>query len=53
MKHGKHMKRKRGAHKSARSPETRRWEAEHLIPARPAWMPEATYRALVRLRWEL
>lgn len=44
---------KRGRHKRATSPETRRFEAEHLIPKRPAWMPEETYRALAALRGEL
>lgn len=51
--HGKHRKRKRDAHKSARSPETARWERDDPIPARPAWMDAETYQRLARLRYEL
>lgn len=51
--HGKHHKRRRGCHKRATSPETLRWDSEHLVPKKPAWMPWATYRALCRLRTEL
>ena len=42
--------RKRGRHKKATSPETRRWEQECLIPKRPAWMPVETYQKLAQLR---
>lgn len=42
--------RKRGRHKKRASRETRVWEAEHLIPERPAWMPPETYAALARMR---
>lgn len=48
--HGKHRKRKRGAHKGASSPETKLWENDYLIPTRPEWMPPQTYRALAELR---
>jgi hypothetical protein len=51
--HGKHRKRRRGTHKRAGSPETKVWEAEHLIPARPAWLPQATYVQLAELRRSL
>jgi len=44
---------KRGRHKRHTSPETRAWEAEHLIPPRPAWLPEHVYRQLAELRGEL
>jgi hypothetical protein len=44
---------RRGRHKRRTSPETAAWNREHLIPERPAWMPEETYRALARLRAEL
>lgn len=44
---------KRGRHKHRGSPETRRWNTEHLIPSRPAWMPEHVYRQLAELRGEL
>lgn len=50
---GQERSRGRGRHKKATSPETRRWEEEELVPRRPAWMPEETYRALYRLRGEL
>jgi hypothetical protein len=53
MSHGKHRKRRRGVHKHRRSPETFLWNREHLIPARPRWMPVETYRALAKLRKEL
>ena len=43
---------KRGRHKRGVSPETQRWEAEHLIPERPAWMDQVTYTKLARLRGE-
>ena len=51
--HGKHRKRKIGAHKGHSSPETLVWNREHLIPRRPNWMDERTYVALARLRSEL
>ncbi len=51
--HGKHHKRRRGTHKRRRSPETIRWEAEQLIPERPAWLPTETYVRLAKLRAEL
>jgi hypothetical protein len=41
---------KRGRHKHATSDETRAWERDHLIPERPSWMDEDTYRRLARLR---
>jgi hypothetical protein len=41
---------KRGRHRKAVSAETRKWEAEHLIPERPAWMDERTYVALAKMR---
>jgi hypothetical protein len=53
MSHGKHRKRRPGVHKHRRSPETRRWELEELIPRRPSWMTGETYRALAKLRREL
>jgi hypothetical protein len=40
----------RGRHKGAASPEAARWEADHLIPERPAWMEPGTYVALAELR---
>lgn len=51
--HGKQHKRLRGTHKRATSPETLRWDAEHLIPTRPEWMPVETYTALADLRRNL
>ena len=51
--HGKRRKRRRGVHKRATSPDARRWEAEHLIPARPPWMSVSTYRRLAELRGRL
>lgn len=50
-RHGKADK--RGRHKKLQSAETLTWNREHLIPERPAWMDEATYRGLARLRTEL
>jgi hypothetical protein len=41
---------KRGRYRKAVSAETRKWEAEHLIPERPAWMDERTYVALAKMR---
>jgi hypothetical protein len=51
--HGKGKQRRRGVHRNQHSPDTRRWNAEHLIPERPVWMPVDTYTALARLRTEL
>lgn len=51
--HGKHRQRRQGVHKAAASPETRRWEREHLISQRPAWMPADTYVRLAELRGTL
>lgn len=51
--HGKHRKRKPGVHKNANSPETKLFEREVLIPKRPAYMDQATYTKLARLREEL
>jgi hypothetical protein len=51
--HGKHRKPRLGVHKNFASPETLAWNREHLIPKRPTWMDEATFRALARLRTEL
>lgn len=53
VRHGKGGKRRMGVHKSATSTETMRWQEEHLIPRRPEWMDETTYRALARLRSRL
>jgi hypothetical protein len=44
---------KRGRHKHRGSTETRRWEADHLPPDRPAWMPRQVYLDLIRLRGSL
>ena len=52
-RHGKGGQRRPGIHKNAASPETLAWNREHLIPKRPDWMTEETYRALARLRTEL
>jgi hypothetical protein len=41
---------RRGRHKKRASAETQRWNAEHLIPARPPWMDEQTYVALAKMR---
>jgi hypothetical protein len=51
--HGKNKKRRVGLHKHHRSPETVRWNEEHLIPQRPSWMDNATYLRLAKLRLEL
>lgn len=52
-KHGKHRKRKRGAHKRSGSPETKVWEADHLIPKCPPWLDRAVYVKLAALRESL
>lgn len=52
-KHGKHRKRRPGVHKRWNSPETERWNAEHLIPERPPWLPVETYTKLAALRESL
>lgn len=52
-KHGKHKKRRKGVHKNARSPETKHWEAEHLIPEKPDWMGKDVYTDLATLRSKL
>ena len=52
-RHGKGGQRRPGIHKNAASPETLAWNSEHLIPKRPSWMDEPTYRALARLRTDL
>jgi hypothetical protein len=44
--------RDRGRHKHGRSPETKRWNAEHLLPPRPPWMDAETYRKLAERRDE-
>jgi hypothetical protein len=44
---------RRGRHKHRGSPETRRFDHEHLVPPRPPWMDEAVYRALVEVRERL
>jgi hypothetical protein len=44
---------RRGEHRKRTSPETRRWERDHLFPGKPSWMDSATYRALVTLRGRL
>jgi hypothetical protein len=44
---------RRGEHKKAASPEARRWEREHLLPARPPWMSVDDYRQLAVLRERL
>lgn len=41
---------KRGRHRRSSSPETRRWEQNHLIPERPVWMPQSVYVGLADLR---
>lgn len=41
---------KRGRHKHGASKETRRWNDEHLIPERPAWMNADTYTKLAAMR---
>lgn len=42
--------RKRGRHRKRASAETRTWEAEHLMPKCPPWLPAETYQRLVRMR---
>lgn len=49
MKRDRHDPR-RGRHRKAASRETLVWNREHLIPARPPWMPPVVYRALAELR---
>lgn len=39
-----------GRHKRAGSPETRKWDREHLIPKRPSWMPQDVYQKLRDIR---
>ena len=51
--HGKHRKRKRGAHKGRWSPETLLWNREQVIPRKPPWMTTETYVRLARLRDEI
>ena len=41
---------RRGRHRKRASRETDLWNTEHLIPARPPWMDDATYAALAELR---
>lgn len=53
LEHGKHHKRRPGTHKRRHSPETERWNTEHLIPERPAWLPADTYIKLADLRSRL
>lgn len=53
LKHGKHRKRRPGTHKRWNSPETERWNDEHLIPRCPPWMPASTYTKLADLRRSL
>jgi hypothetical protein len=50
LKHGKHRKRKLGAHKSYRSPGIREWNNANLPPERPDWMDRPTYNALLAIR---
>jgi hypothetical protein len=45
-----HYDRRRGRHKKRASRETEVWNTEHLIPARPPWMDEATYLKLAEIR---
>ena len=40
----------KGRHKKALSPETQRWEREHLIPPCPPWMSQDMYAKLASLR---
>jgi hypothetical protein len=35
------------------SPETKRWNADHMIPPQPVWMDAEVYCKLARLRQEL
>lgn len=44
---------RRGRHKHRTSPETTVWEREHLLPAKPPWMSDETYRKLAELRAKL
>lgn len=44
---------KRGRHKRAASPETVRWEEEHLIPPCPPWLARDVYVKLATLRSSL
>lgn len=53
VRHGKHRKRRPGVHKAFDSPETVRWNTDHLIPERPAWMDRDLYRKLADLRAQL
>lgn len=53
LAHGKHRKRRPGTHKRWNSPETERWNADHLIPERPPWLPVETYTKLAALRESL
>jgi hypothetical protein len=43
---------RRGRHKRKGSPETQRWEQQHLVPPRPDWMAVEVYVKLARLRGE-
>lgn len=51
--HGKHRKRRAGVHKHRHSPETERWNDEHLIPRCPPWLDRDTYVQLADLRRSL
>lgn len=42
--------RRRGRHKKRASAETRKWEAEHLVPPCPPWLDRETYSKLARMR---
>jgi hypothetical protein len=44
---------RRGEHKKAASRETRKWNAEHLLPERPGWMSKEQYEQLAKLRGQL
>ncbi len=44
---------RRGEHKKNGSPETRKWNAEHLLPEQPSWMSVETYLRLAELRQAL
>jgi hypothetical protein len=41
---------RRGEHKKHLSPETAKWNAEHLLPEQPGWMTTETYHRLAQLR---
>lgn len=41
---------RRGEHKKHLSPETAKWNSEHLLPEQPGWMTADTYRRLAKLR---